>query len=213
MQAALPDQLRQPLARSSAPRRAQANAERMGIVFGAPAARLAAIQCRAGATKSGCVVVAMGSPDRSRLRQLHRRFAPRSSREQCSTPPCRSPGCCASRRAVPAGKVRAGPPPRSMPSAVTTSTPGNPPLKSLRNSLRSRSGSHESTISASGCAASASAHASAPPSASRTCQRRPVRICVSRWRKLRSALATSAVRGRMRGCVGQTGKNRHGKAA
>ena len=52
----------------------------------------------------------------------------------------------------------------------------------------------------------ASAQAWAPPSASRTCQRRPVRIWVSRWRKLLSALATSAVRvtdaGIRRSCEG-----------
>ena len=60
-------------------------------------------------------------------------------------------------------------------------------------------------MTASGCADSASAQAWAPPSASRTCQRRPVRVSESRWRKLRSALATSAVRGRMRVASGRAG--------
>ena len=46
----------------------------------------------------------------------------------------------------------------------------------------------------------ASPHASAPPWASRTCQRKPVSIALSLCRKLPSALATSAVRGRSVNC-------------
>ena len=69
----------------------------------------------------------------------------------------------------------------------------------------SRSGNHESTMTASGEAVSASAHALAPPSASRTCQRSPVRISLSLCRKLQSALAMSAVRGRTHTFMGKAG--------
>ena len=56
---------------------------------------------------------------------------------------------------------------------------------------------------ASGEAVSASAHAFAPPSASRTYQRKLVRISLSLCRKLRSALAIKAVRGRIRILMGK----------
>lgn len=51
---------------------------------------------------------------------------------------------------------------------------------------------------ASGSASIASPQASAPPFASRTCHRNPVSTSLSRCRKLPSALATNAVRARMR---------------
>ena len=82
------------------------------------------------------------------------------------------------------------------------STSGKRLRKSFMNSARSRSGSQESTMTASGCADSASAQAWAPPSASRTCQRRPVNVWESRCRTKRSSARDRArCAGRMRAVV------------
>ena len=96
-------------------------------------------------------------------------------------------------------QIRCSRPPPPDPPAGTAAR------KSFRNSLSSRSGSQESTMTASGAPFRPPPRSGRRPRPRAPASAGRVRICVSRWRKLRSALATSAVRGRIAGCGASIG--------
>jgi hypothetical protein len=195
------DQLRQPLAVRSAPAPLRCPSGLDGMVLPGPAGRERPPASRLGAGAGRAAGDGWSRPGEW-LRKLRLAPAPNPVLSAGRRVPRRRVGVLAAAQGIEQllaiGSARAllsG----NIAPAVTRSTWGKRSRKSLRNSARSRSGSQESTMTASGArpqprpglgAAFGLAHLPAQAGKS---------LSESRWRKLRSALATSAVRGRMRG--------------